>query len=198
MFIVLGFVFTFAVVGIALSFLTTRLGLEPQTLRNVAVVMLGLFAVFMIWPLPFELLTTRLNGFINRANQMGTSAGTGNKGGFILGVTIGIVWTPCAGPVLGSILTLIALQTDLTRAGILLFAYAVGAGIPMLVIAYGSQYVTTKVRAISRYSRIIQQVFGVVILLVALAIFFQYDTLIQAKLLDLFPAWNFANSKIFK
>jgi cytochrome c biogenesis protein CcdA len=151
----------------------------------------------MVWPIWFEKLTVHINRLVNKTNEVGTSAGSGNKGGFILGLTLGIIWTPCAGPVLGSILTLIATQTNLTEASILLFAYAIGAGIPMLIIAYGSQVITTKVRFLAQYSRAMQQIFGVIIILVAIAIHFQYDTVIQSKLLDIFPSWNFANSSIF-
>jgi cytochrome c-type biogenesis protein len=186
-FIVLGFVLTFSVVGLLLSYITTHLGLEPQTLRTVAIIMLGLFALFMIWPLPFEKLMLHLGGFINKANQVGNSSGKGNFGGFVLGITLGIIWTPCAGPVLGSILTLIATSTDTARASILLIAYAIGAGIPMLIIAYGSQYISTKVRLLAKYSRVIQQIFGVLILLLAIAMYFQYDLIIQQRLLDRFP-----------
>ncbi len=197
LFIVLGFVLTFAAIGLILSFVTTHLGLSPQTLRSVAIFFLAIFGLFMLWPMPFEKLTMHLSGVINKANELTGKSGTGNFGGFALGVMIGIIWTPCAGPVLGSILTLIATSTDTARAAILLLAYAMGAGIPMLIIAYGSQYITTKVRAISKYTRILQQIFGVIILALAVAIYFQYDLVIQTKLLDLFPGWNFANSKIF-
>lgn len=197
-FIVLGFILTFGVLGLFLSILTNLFHFEPSTLRTAAVVLLALFGLFMLWPRPFERLTVRMNSLINRANQVGQAAGQGNLGGFVLGLTLGIVWTPCAGPVLGAILTLVATQTDLSRAGILLFAYAVGAGIPMLLIAFGSQYLTTKIKLIAHYSRLIQRIFGIIIILVALSIYFQYDTVIQAKLLAAFPAWNFANSSIFK
>ena len=69
----------------------------------------------MIWPLPFELLTQKMGGAINQAGQMGQKAGNGNFGGFLLGMTLGVVWTPCAGPILGSILTLVAAQNNFGR-----------------------------------------------------------------------------------
>src|SRR3990167_9498266 len=160
LFIALGFIVTFAILGLLLSYIVTRFMIAPDALRKAAVFALGIFGLFMIWPSPFEWLTTKLNPLINKANQTASRAGTGNFGGFVLGIMLGIIWTPCAGPVLGSILTLIATQTNLTQAGILLFAYAVGAGIPMLIIAYGSQYVTTKIKSIARYSSRLQQIFG--------------------------------------
>lgn len=193
----LGFVVSFSAVGLLLSVLINQFHITPDLLRKIAVAALGIFGLFMIWPLPFELLTQHLNKLINRANQMSGRAGSGNWGGFVLGLMLGIIWTPCAGPILGSILTLIATSKDLVKAGLLLVAYAIGAGIPMLIIAYGGQYVTTKVRILAQYSRLIQQIFGVLILALAVAMYYQYDLVIQAKLLDLFPSWNFANSKIF-
>ena len=179
LFITLGFVLVFSVFGVFLSVLISRFNFSPIALRNAAIIILAIFGVFMVWPLPFEKLTQNLNGLINKANQTAASAGNGNFGGFVLGCCLGLIWTPCAGPVLGSILTLIATQKNLLEALILLFAYSIGAGIPMLAIAYGSQLVTTKVRAISRYAARIQQVFGVLIIILAIIMYFHYDWIIQ-------------------
>ncbi len=189
-FITLGFVLTFAVLGLTLNFIIQNLGLHPNALRNGAAFVLTAFAIFMIWPSPFERLTLHLSGLINKASQTGQNAGKGNLGGFVIGIVIGIVWTPCAGPILGSILTLIAQQQDITRAGILLIAYSIGAGIPMLAIAYGGQALTTRIKGIAPYSHRLQQIFGVIILFLAIAIYFQYDTVLQAELLKSIPSFN--------
>jgi cytochrome c-type biogenesis protein len=185
-FIALGFIISFSVVALLLSYLVIHLNIRPDLLRKVAVVALAIFGMFLIWPTPFERLTVYLSGFINRASAASTTAGTGNFGGFVLGLVLGLIWTPCAGPVLGSILTLIATQTDLAQASILLIAYAIGAGIPMMLVAYGGQAVTTKIRSIARYSTRIQQVFGLLILGLAVAMYLQYDLLLQSKLLDFY------------
>lgn len=190
LFITLGFVITFAVLGLSLNFIIQNLGLSPNALRNSAAIILAVFAIFMIWPTPFEKLTTHLSGLINKASQTGQKAGKGNIGGLLIGIIIGIVWAPCAGPILGSILTLVAQQEDLVRASILLIAYAIGAGIPMLAIAYGGQALTTKVKGIARYSMRLQQIFGLIILILAVAIYFQYDTILQARLLEILPSLN--------
>ncbi len=187
LFITLGFVVTFATLALAINYLVQVLGLNPNTLRTVAIVVLAVFSFFMIWPTPFERLMAHLSGLMNQAGQASQHVSQGNFGGFILGAIIGIVWAPCAGPILGSILTLVALQKDALRASILLIAYAIGAGIPMLAIAYGGQALTTRVRGIAKYSHRLQQVFGVLLLLLAGAIYFQYDTVIQAKLVSQFP-----------
>jgi cytochrome c biogenesis protein CcdA/thiol-disulfide isomerase/thioredoxin len=187
LYIIAGFIIAFAAVGISLSFLTAHLGLDPNTLRYAAIVLLGIFGLLMIWPKPFELLTMRINSIINKASKAGNTR-QDNLGGFILGMTLGVIWTPCAGPVLGAILTLVATQNNQARAAVLLLAYAVGAGIPMLIIAYGSQYVTTKVRGIAKYSVRLQQIFGVLIILLGFAMYRNYDIAIENKLAALFPS----------
>lgn len=189
-FIALGFIIAFSIVAFLFGLFTNILGLSPQVLRTVAVVMLAIFGVFMVWPTPFEKLTTYLTGFINGANRLSQKAGNGNLGALVLGLMLGVIWTPCAGPVLGSILTLIATKQDIVKAGLLLLAYAIGAGIPLLLVGYGGQYVTTKVRFFAQYARRIQQGFGILILLLAGAIYFQYDTVIQAKILQYVPVPN--------
>lgn len=183
-FIALGFVIMFTAVALLLSFITNALHISPNLLRNIATIALAIFGVLMIWPTPFEKVTAYLSRFTTKASSLSTAAGSGNLGGLSLGLMLGLIWTPCAGPILGSILTLIATNTDKVQAGILLFAYAIGAGIPMLIIAYGGQLITTKIRAIAPYTTIIQQIFGVVIILLAVAIYFQYDTKIQASILQ--------------
>lgn len=192
LFITLGFVVTFAGLALAINFLVQSLGLDPGTLRTAAVALLAIFAFFMIWPTPFEKLTSHLSGLITKASQTGRTAGNGNFGGLVMGVVLGVIWAPCAGPILGSILTLIAQQADLARAGLLLTAYSIGAGLPMLAIAYGGQALTTKVKIIAQYSTRLQQIFGIILLLLAVAIYFQYDTKFQAYLVSRFPVLNSA------
>lgn len=184
--IVSGFIISFAAASLVISVLVTHLGVSQNIIREIAIVLLFVFAVFMIWPLPFELLTAKFSGFINKASEVGESR-KGNSGAFILGLVLGIVWTPCAGPVLGTILTLVATEGTTGKATILVLAYALGAGVPMMIIAYGSQWLTTKVRGFVKYSKRLQQVFGILILLLAIAMYFQYDTVVENKLTSFFP-----------
>ncbi len=59
--------------------------------------------------------------------------------------------------------------------------------VAMLAIAYGGQYMTTRVRKIARYSHRLQQAFGVLIVLTAVAMYYQYDTLITVWLSNFYP-----------
>ena len=75
-----------------------------------AILLLG-FGLLMIWPAPFEWLSIRLGGSRPAAPARHAIA-KALIGGFVLGTTLGLVWTPCAGPVLGSILTVVATSKD--------------------------------------------------------------------------------------
>ena len=190
LFIVLGFVLVFSAAALFLSFLTSRLGLSTNALRIGAIFVFSLFGIFMLWPAPFELLMSRFNKTFTRANQKAALLKSNNFGGLILGMTLGLIWTPCAGPVLASVLTLIALQKDLLSGAILLLAYALGAGVPMLIVSYGGQYVTKRVRLFSKYTRLLQKIFGLIIILLAIAFYLNYDVKIYSLLLQYFPNFN--------
>jgi len=189
LFIILGFIVAFTATALFFAAFGRVLGLSQNLLRQISIGLLGLFGLLLIWPKPFELLTLHFSRFFNQVGELGQNQ-SGNGSGFFLGLILGIVWTPCAGPVLGFILTLIATSKELAFAGILLLFYAIGAAVPMLLIAYGGQFVTTRVRVISQYSRILQQIFGVLILALAIAMYFQFDLTLQAKLIQYYPALN--------
>ncbi len=184
-FIALGFVMSFTAVALLLSALTRIFDFDPNVLRDGAIVLLIVFGALLIFPQTFERLTAPLQGVIGNTGHLNRD---GNVGGFVLGTTLGLVWTPCAGPVLGSILTVVATSPDKTFASFLLFVYALGAAIPMLLIAYGGQAVTSRVRSVARIAPRLQQGFGVAVIAFAVAMFFQYDTLAVAWLTQFYPA----------
>src|ERR1700676_3120449 len=204
--IALGFVISFSAAALLLSAITRVFDFDPNVLRSAAAILLLGFGLLMIWPAPFEWLSIRINGIAgSAASRRGNMEG--NIGGFVLGTTLGLVWTPCAGPVLGSILTVVATSKDAAWASTLLVVYAIGAAIlmlaiasrgqvvasatgaaiPMLAMAYGGQAITSRVRSIARISPKLQQGFGVVVIAFAVASYFQYDTLIVAWLTAFYP-----------
>jgi cytochrome c biogenesis protein CcdA len=186
--IALGFVISFSMVALALGAITRVFDFDPNYLRTGAAILLLVFGLLMIWPAPFEWLSIQFGGLINAGSAGKATSRQGLIGGFVLGTTLGLVWTPCAGPVLGSILTIVATSKDTARASLLLVAYAIGAAIPMLAIAYGGQAVTTRVRSIARIAPRLQQGFGIVVIAFALLSYFQYDTLIVAWLTGFYPS----------
>jgi cytochrome c biogenesis protein CcdA len=181
--IALGFVMSFSMVALLLGAITRAFDFDPNDLRTGAAILLAGFGLLMIWPAPFEWLSLRIGGFTSNA----AASRHGLIGGFVLGTTLGLVWTPCAGPVLGSILTVVATSKDTAWASLQLVVYAVGAALPMLAIAYGGQAVTARVRSLARIAPRLQQGFGVVVIAFAALAYFQYDTLIVSWLTGFYP-----------
>jgi cytochrome c-type biogenesis protein len=188
-FMALGFIATFAAFTLVFNVVATVFGLDPDQLRTAAIGLLLVFGLLMVWPGLYH----RISPSIASVTGGWTSSGSGKRydgaiGGFVLGTTLGLVWTPCAGPVLGSILTLLSTQASPAWSATLLFCYAIGAAIPMMAIAYGGQYAVKHVRNLTPYTERLQQAFGVLVVGFAVAMFFQYDVLITAWLANYNPA----------
>jgi cytochrome c-type biogenesis protein len=194
LFIILGFVLSFSFFAILLSVFGSRLGISPDAFRTIAAVIIGLFGLMLLVPK----LQQAAVGFIQPLVSRGPKTDLTDAGlwsGFLLGASLGLVWTPCAGPVLGAILTLVAAKQNLAQAGALLVAYALGAGVPMLAIAYGGQAAVTHVRALTKYTETIQRVFGIIIILVAIGLYTGADRTVQTWLITHAP-WLFLNLNV--
>lgn len=187
--IALGFVVAFSGLGIAFGALST-LGAAHDAIRNGAILVLFLSGLARLWPGLFTRVMAPFSGMIERFSGALTPSGNGLAGGFVLGMTLGVVWTPCAGPTLAAILALVAKAQDLGRAGALLTLFSAGAAIPLLVIAYGGRYVTAQVRKLSPHAHRLQQAFGAIVVITAVAMYFQYDTLVVARLTEFLPSLN--------
>jgi cytochrome c-type biogenesis protein len=192
LFIILGFILSFSFFAVVLAVLGSRLPFSADTLRSLAAVLIILFGAVLLFPKIQEKTFAKLQPLLAKAGPRADLTQTGLWSGFLLGASLGLVWTPCAGPVLGSILTLVATKQSLAQAAALLFAYALGAGVPMLAIAYGGQAMMGKVHWIAMHAVAIQRTFGALIILVGLAILTGYDRSAQAWLVIHLP-WLFPN-----
>lgn len=190
-FIVLGFVASFAVAAVLFSLITQIAGIDQAELRTAAAVLLAAFGALMLVPQPFEWLWSEIGSRFVPGERAVARFTRGKSGALLLGTTLGLVWTPCAGPVLASILTLIATAGSAGSGAVLLSVYAVGAGIPLLVIAWGGQAVTTRTAIVARHAHRLQQGFGVVIIVFAVATYLDYDALIAAWLSRFYPGGQF-------
>jgi len=151
----------------------------------------GWFAVLLAGVLGTAtlLLVSPINA---RIQQLGNSVQRSASGGlgreslataFIVGLTLGLVWVPCAGPALGFALALVREKPG-PRAFAALSAYAVGAATPLLLVAYGGQQALRSARGLTHYGGAIKQVAGGLLLLSALALRYDWLTSGQTWLAD--------------
>src|SRR5215813_10450787 len=128
--IIAGLVASFVVFTLFATWLLDKLGLPDDLLRNIAIALLFVVAATLLVP-QFGQLLERPFARLTRYRAGG--------GGFLLGASLGLVFVPCAGPVLAAI-SVVAANNDVGwRAILLTVAYAIGAAIPMLAIAYGGR-----------------------------------------------------------
>jgi len=86
--------------------------------------------------------------------------GEGRFGGLVLGMALGLVWVPCIGPFLSSILAMVGTSGQLARGTILLGFYSLGLAVPMLVVAYSSHILQRKLRGIAQHETVLRFVTG--------------------------------------
>ena len=124
---------------------------------------------------------------VMKESQNAGEKGRGLLGAFGLGLSLGIVWIPCVGPILGSILAFAAIQENMIRGSVLLLVYSIGLGIPLLTIAYGGKRVSGQLEWTRKNSVRIKKLAGWILILTGLAMLFGIDRLIQQTLLPYVP-----------
>ena len=93
--------------------------------------------------------------------------------GLLLGLSLGVLWIPCVGPILGSILTMVALEGNTSTGAITLSIYSAGFAVPMLLLAYSAHLSTSKIKLMSRYDAAFKKGAGIVLILVGLSMVYQ-------------------------
>ena len=182
--IIAGLVTSFAIFTLFATWILKQLGLPQDFLRNLAIALLFLLAATLVFP-QLGLLLERPLYFLSRRR---TRSDLG--GGFLLGASLGLVFVPCAGPVLGAISANAARVQFGWRTILVTVFYSLGAAVPMLAIALLGEDVTRRLRASAVRVRL---ALGVVMALAALAIVFNADQ----KLQTWFPGYtDFLQSKV--
>jgi cytochrome c-type biogenesis protein len=116
----------------------------------------------------------------------GGAAARSPLGAFALGTVFAIGWTPCVGPTLGAILTLSALAASL-QVVLLLVAYSIGLGIPFLLLALAIDNAARFTRPILKYGRQIELVGGALVVVIGLAILFDWLSIFARAFSFLWP-----------
>jgi cytochrome c biogenesis protein CcdA/thiol-disulfide isomerase/thioredoxin len=170
--IVAGIVVSFTVFTLFAAWLLDLLGLPQDLLRNLAIALLLLVALTLLVPRAGELLVRPLQALTRRGSgELG--------GGFFLGASLGLVFVPCAGPVLAAV-TVIAAKREVGLDGVLLtLAYAAGAALPMLAIALAGQRAAKSFRA---QARLVRRAAGVLVAAAAVAIALGVDRELQTAI----------------
>ena len=187
-----GMVVSFTVLGVLLGALGSALGLHGSTFRMIGAALLLAFGIVMLVPA----FNARFNAWMTPLASSASQASAGLRadslwGAFALGALLGMVWTPCSGPLLGSTLSLVASEGGALRGGILLALFGVGAALPLVLFSYASRAGFTAARdwVLARIDSL-RRVFAVLLIVVGVAILTGVDKHIESRILDGLPdAW---------
>ncbi|MDF1557696.1 MAG: cytochrome c biogenesis CcdA family protein [ANME-2 cluster archaeon] len=166
--IVAGLAVTFTLMGMAVAAFSDILAQYQQYIRIVAEFVIISLGITMLMEFNLSIFNRIPGGFHVNPNKEGVA------GGFILGLSLGIVWIPCTGPILTVILMDVLWKGGLLYGGFLLFIYSMGLGIPMLMIAYFINVSGNRLSTISRYDVILKRVAGVVLIIIGLWMVYSY------------------------
>jgi cytochrome c-type biogenesis protein len=166
--IVLGLAVTFTTMGIASSIFGSFLMDYMDYLKIISgafIIVMGLYILSRTVEDMLLRIWQRLP--ISRIPHPNTE-NSGLIGGLILGVSLGVVWMPCVGPMLATILMIVAQQGAVLYGALLLGTYSLGLAIPMLIVAYSSNIVSEKLRGVSKYSFGMRKVAGIILMVVGI------------------------------
>ncbi|AWR85474.1 cytochrome c biogenesis CcdA family protein [Meiothermus taiwanensis] len=184
-------------------------GQQGRPIRNALFFVLGFSAIFFLLGLPFTLLGSLLFEYRDLLSRIGGGVlillglymlglrprwgvnlryeGPTDRpwGAFVLGIVLGLGWTPCIGPILGGILTLTA-----TGGGIhLLVAYILGLAVPFLLVALFAERARAFLRRAARLSHAVELVAGVVLIAVGVLLITGTFTQLNSFFLRITPEW---------
>ncbi len=171
--IVAGLVVSFTAFTLAATALLSALGLPEDILRNIAIGIVLLMGLSLLVPAigrlverPFQALGRRRPGDVG--------------GGFLLGMSLGLLFTPCAGPIIAAVATVAATEHLTASAVIVTLAYALGAGVVLLGLVLAARR-GLNLAPVRRHAPLVRQVLGGAIVAVAVLMALGLDTRLQTK-----------------
>lgn len=162
--VITGFVLSFILFALMSRYIVTAIGFDLDIIKNVSLFFLAVLGIILIVPKFSEIFSS----LAQRTASFGAEAG-GEGGGFLSGILvgalIGLVWTPCAGPILAVVLVqVIRQQTDL-KSYMVITSFALGAGVPMLIITLLGRKIMRKIRFLAQHLELIRRSLGAIILI---------------------------------
>jgi cytochrome c biogenesis protein CcdA/thiol-disulfide isomerase/thioredoxin len=181
--VVTGLVLAFTFATVALVYVIEALGLPDDLIRTLAIVTLLVFGITLLIPG----LGDRIEAFGSRIAPGPTRVGGDGFGsGLILGASLGLVYTPCAGPILAGVITVSAAQDFTAGKLAVAFSYALGSGLVLYALMLGGRKLVDRLKPTRVW---VQAATGAVMVAVALAMVADLDLKFQNAIASDLPSF---------
>jgi cytochrome c biogenesis protein CcdA len=186
-----GLAVSFTVIGLFVATVGFAIGLDASLFRSVAASILVAIGVVLLVPaLQARVAVAAAPAGNWLHNRFGGFSAGGIHGQFALGLLLGAVWSPCAGPTLGAASVLASQRTNLPEVILTMGSFGIGAALPLVLIGMISREQMTRVRSsLFTAGRGLRTVFGSLLVVTGLAVVFGFDKPVEAWLVANSPDW---------
>ena len=175
----LGFSTVFIILGASASFLGQKLLQNSEILRIIAGVVIIIFSLQLVGLINI--------GYLNLEKRFEAKNSQNIFFPYVIGLAFGFGWTPCIGPILGSILALASIEETLSRAILLLSFYSLGLAIPFVLSGYLIQKFLLFSKNFKRNINLISKIGGIILLITGILILTNQLQALGFYLLNIFP-----------
>jgi cytochrome c-type biogenesis protein len=189
--LVAGLSASFATVGISIALFGFSIGIDPSTLRVGIAALMATMGVVLLVPALQSRLAAIAAPVAGGGQTLLTRLQPQSLGGqFVLGVLLGVIWSPCSGPTLGAAIGLAAQGQSLGKAAAIMLTFALGAATPILALAYGSrQSIFARRDRLARLSRFAKPLMGASFIVIGAFVLTGFDRIVEASLTRAMPDW---------
>ena len=174
-----GFSTVFILLGASASFLSQALLKNSETLRIIAGIIIIIFSLQLLGFINIPILNTDKRFEAKKSSNILFP--------YVIGLAFGFGWTPCIGPILGSILALASIEETLSKALILLSLYSLGLAIPFIFSGYLIQKFLIFSKNFKRNINIFSKIGGIILLITGILILTNQLQAIGFYLFNIFP-----------
>ena len=177
---VFGFSIVFILLGASSTFFGSFLLSKSQIFSNIISIIIIFFGMYLLGIIKFNFLNNEFRFYLSKYSNNFFFP-------FVVGMGFAFGWTPCIGPILGSILALASLENTLTEGIFLLITYSIGLGIPFVLAGYYMGNFLIFSKKARKFISTIQKTSGVILILTGILILTSKLQAIGFYLLELFP-----------
>lgn len=187
----LGLAISFTAVGVFIATIGASVGIDQEVFRVIAAVLLITFGIVLLSSTLQEKFASATAGIGGSGNNLLSKVSTDSLSGqFILGLLLGVVWSPCVGPVLGATITLASQGANLGHVTLVMALFGFGAGLPLILLGLLSRQAMMRVRSkLFTAGKIGKRILGAILLLVGLLIISGLDKQFETLIVASSPDW---------